>query len=145
MASHLIGDLTGSTIDDPLSDQYNKLGCKVSPLDKESDDYKMIVNYLEKTYEPVKVGDIVRCQPSDVFNGRFVFVGDSPGDKSIVLLQSYGASVENIYAVESSAAPSYEEIKKLPNKVLLWCGEFVGRVITQPSSLMRISAQASGF
>lgn len=35
--------------------------------------------------------------------------------------------VENIFAVESSAAPSYEEIKKLPNKVLLWCGEFLGR------------------
>lgn len=58
-ASHLIGDLTGSTLDDPLSNRYDKLGCKVSPVDKESDDYRMIVNYLEKTYEPVKVGDIV--------------------------------------------------------------------------------------
>ncbi|XP_031400623.1 protein ADP-ribosyltransferase PARP3 isoform X2 [Punica granatum] len=101
VASHLIGDLTGATIDDPLSDRYKKLGCKVSPVDKDSDDYKMIVNYLEKTYEPVKVGDI-----------------------------SYGASVENIFAVESSAAPSYEEIKKLPNKVLLWCG-------TRSSNLLR--------
>lgn len=60
VASHLIGDLTGATIDDPLTDRYNKLGCKVSGLDKESDDYKMIVSYLEKTYEPVKVGEIVR-------------------------------------------------------------------------------------
>lgn len=76
VASHLIGDLTGSTIDDPLSDRYNKLGCKVSPLDKDTDDYKMIVNYLEKTYEPVKVGDIVRCQPSDAFNSQFVYVED---------------------------------------------------------------------
>lgn len=36
-------------------------------------------------------------------------------------MQSYSASVENIYAIESSACP-YDEIKKLPNKVLLWCG-----------------------
>jgi hypothetical protein len=33
-------------------------------------------------------------------------------------------SVERIYAVESSAFPSYEEIKNLPNKILLWCGKF---------------------
>nr|POE75735.1 poly [adp-ribose] polymerase 3 [Quercus suber] len=50
--------MSGSTIDDPLSDQYKKLGCSISPLDKDSDDYKMILNYLQKTYEPVKVGDI---------------------------------------------------------------------------------------
>lgn len=60
VASHLIGDMSGSTIDDPLSDRYEKLGGSVSLLEKDSDDYKMIVNYLEKTYEPVKVGDIVR-------------------------------------------------------------------------------------
>lgn len=53
----------------------------------------MIINYLEKTYEPIKVGEI-----------------------------SYDVSVENILAVDLSAGPSYEEIKKLPNKVLLWCG-----------------------
>ncbi|KAF8029409.1 hypothetical protein BT93_E1959 [Corymbia citriodora subsp. variegata] len=100
-ASHLIGDMTGATVDDPLSDRYNKLNCKISPLEKESDDYKMIVNYVVKTYEPVKVGEI-----------------------------SYGVSVENIFAVESTAAPSYDEIKELPNKVLLWCG-------TRSSNLMR--------
>lgn len=60
VASHLIGDMSGSTIDDPLSDRYKKLGSSVSLLEKDSDDYKMIVKYLEKTYEPVKVGDIVR-------------------------------------------------------------------------------------
>lgn len=58
-ASHLIGDMTGSTLDDPLSDRYNKLGCSISPVDKDSDDYKMILNYLEKTYEPIKLGEIV--------------------------------------------------------------------------------------
>ena len=52
--------MTGSTIDDPLSETYKKLGCSISALDKSSDDYEMIVKYLEKTYEPVKVGDIVR-------------------------------------------------------------------------------------
>ena len=60
LASHLIGDMSGSTIDDPLSDTYKKLGCSISPLEKNSNDYEMIVKYLEKTYEPVKVGDIVR-------------------------------------------------------------------------------------
>lgn len=59
MASHLIEDMSGSTIDDPLSDQYKKLGCSILPLHKDSNDYKMILNYLQKTYEPVKVGDIV--------------------------------------------------------------------------------------
>ncbi|XP_030505783.2 protein ADP-ribosyltransferase PARP3 [Cannabis sativa] len=93
VASNLIGDMSGGTIDDPLSDRYKKLGCSISPLEKNSDDYMMILNYLEKTYEPVKVGDI-----------------------------EYGVSVENIFVVESKACPSLEEMKKLPNKVLLWCG-----------------------
>ncbi|KDP37595.1 hypothetical protein JCGZ_07941 [Jatropha curcas] len=101
VASHLIGDMSGSTLDDPLSDRYKKLGCSISPLEKDSDEYKMIVKYLEKTYEPIKVGDI-----------------------------DYGVSVENIFAVESSAWPSLDEIKKLPNKVLLWCG-------TRSSNLLR--------
>lgn len=60
MASRLVGDMFGSTLDDPLSDRYKKLGCSVSALEKDSDDYKMIVKYLETTYEPVRVGDIVR-------------------------------------------------------------------------------------
>uniref|UniRef100_A0A7N0U785 Poly [ADP-ribose] polymerase n=1 Tax=Kalanchoe fedtschenkoi TaxID=63787 RepID=A0A7N0U785_KALFE len=100
-ASRLIGDLTGATIDDPLSDVYRKIGCTVSPLERESEDFKMIQNYLESTYEPVRVGDI-----------------------------SYGATLENIFAVEPSACPSLEEVKKLPNKMLLWCG-------TRSSNLMR--------
>ncbi|EEF38513.1 poly [ADP-ribose] polymerase, putative [Ricinus communis] len=101
VASRLIGDMSGSTLDDPLSDRYKKLGCSISPVGKETDDYKMIVNYLERTYEPIRVGDI-----------------------------DYGVSVENIFAVESSAHPSLDEIKKLPNKVLLWCG-------TRSSNLLR--------
>ncbi|XP_074289208.1 protein ADP-ribosyltransferase PARP3 [Silene latifolia] len=101
VASHLIGDMSGSTLEDPLSDRYNKLGCKITPLEESSDDYKMIVKYLEKTYEPIKVGEI-----------------------------SYDVSVENIFSVDLSAGPSYEDIKKLPNKVLLWCG-------TRSSNLLR--------
>ena len=54
--------MSGSTIDDPLSDAYNKLGCSISLLEKDSVDYDMIVKYLEKTYEPVKVGDMVRIR-----------------------------------------------------------------------------------
>ncbi|KAG9140059.1 hypothetical protein Leryth_010567 [Lithospermum erythrorhizon] len=100
-ASHLIGDMTGDTLEDPLSENYKKLGCSISPLEKDSDDYKMIVKYLEKTYEPIKVGEI-----------------------------SYGVAVENIFSVQPSACPSVEEMKKLPNKVLLWCG-------SRSSNLMR--------
>ncbi|KAK4492261.1 hypothetical protein RD792_003064 [Penstemon davidsonii] len=101
VASHLIGDMSGSTLDDPLFDRYKKLGCSITPLEKDADDYKMISNYLEKTYEPVKVGDI-----------------------------SYGVSMENVFVVEASACPSLGEIKKQPNKVLLWCG-------TRTSNLLR--------
>nr|BAC42749.1 unknown protein [Arabidopsis thaliana] len=92
-ASRLIGDMRGDTLDDPLSDRYKKLGCKISVVDKESEDYKMVVKYLETTYEPVKVSDV-----------------------------EYGVSVQNVFAVESDAIPSLDDIKKLPNKVLLWCG-----------------------
>lgn len=59
VASHLVGNLTGSTIDDPLFDRYKKLGCSIFPLEKDTDDYRMIINYLEKTYEPIKVGEFV--------------------------------------------------------------------------------------
>lgn len=31
--------------------------------------------------------------------------------------------VDNIFSVESNASPSLDEMKKLPNKVLLWCGK----------------------
>uniref|UniRef100_A0A0E0CLG7 Poly [ADP-ribose] polymerase n=2 Tax=Oryza meridionalis TaxID=40149 RepID=A0A0E0CLG7_9ORYZ len=101
VASRLIGDVFSSTLDDPLSQCYKKLGCSINRVAEDSEDYKMILKYLEKTYEPVKVGDVV-----------------------------YSATVERIYAVESSALPSYDEIKKLPNKVLLWCG-------TRSSNLLR--------
>ncbi|XP_060169821.1 protein ADP-ribosyltransferase PARP3-like isoform X1 [Lycium barbarum] len=100
-ASRLIGDMSGSTLDDPLLDRYVKLNCSVSPLETDTDDYKMIVKYLEKTYEPTRIGEI-----------------------------SYGVSIENIFAVEASACPSLDDIKKLPNKVLLWCG-------TRSSNLLR--------
>ncbi|CAN0900479.1 Protein ADP-ribosyltransferase PARP3 [Linum grandiflorum] len=96
VASRIIGDMSGATLDDPLSDRYKKLGCNISALDKDSDDYKMIIKYLETTYEPVKVADI-----------------------------EYGVRVEDIFAVESSASPSLEDMKKLPNKVLLWCGKLL--------------------
>lgn len=60
VASHLIGDVFGSTLDDPLSECYKKLGCSINSVPEDSEDYKMIVKYLEKTYEPVKVDDVVR-------------------------------------------------------------------------------------
>ncbi|XP_073274084.1 protein ADP-ribosyltransferase PARP3 [Primulina huaijiensis] len=100
-ASRIIGDMSGSTLDDPLFEVYKKLRCSISPVEKEAHDYKMIAKYLEKTYEPVKVGEI-----------------------------SYGISIENVFSVELSACPSLEEMKKLPNKVLLWCG-------TRSSNILR--------
>ncbi|XP_073154430.1 protein ADP-ribosyltransferase PARP3-like isoform X1 [Henckelia pumila] len=60
-ASRIIGDISGSTLDDPVFEVYKKLRCSISPLEKEAHDYKMIAKYLEKTYEPVKVGEI--CLP----------------------------------------------------------------------------------
>lgn len=39
-------------------------------------------------------------------------------------------SIENVFAVELSACPSQDEIKKLPNKVLLWCGEYLKLVVS---------------
>ncbi|KAK6163580.1 hypothetical protein DH2020_000444 [Rehmannia glutinosa] len=101
VASRLIGDMSGATLDDPLFERYKKLGCSISPVEKDSDDFKMIAKYLEKTYEPVKVGEI-----------------------------SYGVSIDDVFAVELSAGPSLDEIKRLPNKVLLWCG-------TRSSNLLR--------
>lgn len=59
-ASRLIGDMSGATLDDPLFERYQKLGCSITAVEKDSDDYKVIAKYLEKTYEPVKVGEIVR-------------------------------------------------------------------------------------
>ncbi|KAH6773045.1 poly ADP-ribose polymerase 3 [Perilla frutescens var. frutescens] len=101
VASRLIGDMSGSSLDDPLFDRYKKLGCSVSVVEPDTDDYKMIAKYLNKTYEPIKVGET-----------------------------SYGVSIEDVFAVEVSAGPSFDEIKRLPNKVLLWCG-------TPSSNLLR--------
>lgn len=65
-ASQLIGDMTGSTLDDPIGDRYSKLGCTISPLEKETDDYKMILKYLEKTFEPIQFRDGERKQISAI-------------------------------------------------------------------------------
>jgi hypothetical protein len=60
-ASRLIGDAFRSTLlDDPLSECYKKLSCSISAVAEGSEDYKMVLKYLEKTYEPVKVEDVVR-------------------------------------------------------------------------------------
>ncbi|KAL0436304.1 UNVERIFIED_CONTAM: protein ADP-ribosyltransferase PARP3 [Sesamum radiatum] len=48
VASRLIGDMSGATLDDPLFDRYKKLGCSIAPVGKDTDDYKMVANYLEK-------------------------------------------------------------------------------------------------
>ncbi|KAE8700212.1 Poly polymerase 3 [Hibiscus syriacus] len=60
VASQVIGHMGEDILDDPLSDRYKRIGCSISPVDKDSDDNKMILNHVEKTYEPVKVADILR-------------------------------------------------------------------------------------
>lgn len=128
MASHLIGDMSGATLDDPLSDRYSKLNCSISLLDKESDDYKMILKYLDKTYEPVKVGEIVSMKFIEV-QSKLVSTAANLNRMKIVTdqnaFQEYGMSVENIFVIESNAGPSLDEIKKLSNKFLLWCGKML--------------------
>jgi hypothetical protein len=59
VASQLMGDLTGATLDDPLADRYAKLGCQITPLDHDGEDFKMILNYLSKTIEPIEFNDTV--------------------------------------------------------------------------------------
>ncbi|KAL9354121.1 hypothetical protein Peur_052091 [Populus x canadensis] len=46
------------------------------------------------------------------------------------IYMDYGVAVENIFPVEPSACPPLVEIKKLPNKVVLWCG-------TRSSNMLR--------
>ncbi|KAH9316844.1 hypothetical protein KI387_018613, partial [Taxus chinensis] len=99
-ASQIIGDMTGSTLDDPLTDRYLKLDCAITPLDKGAEDYNMILKYLSKTFEPIQYRD-----------------------------GSFGVVVDSIYKVDGRA-PSYQEVAKMPNKVLLWCG-------TRTSNLLR--------
>ncbi|KAK9280654.1 hypothetical protein L1049_014351 [Liquidambar formosana] len=101
VASYLIGDMTGPTIDDPLSDRYMKLGCSISPLEKNSDDYKLILNYLEKTYEPVKVGDIfgkaIVCTDAAAEAAKYGFTAvDRPDGFLILAVASLGEQIIEI-------------------------------------------------
>lgn len=84
-ASRLIGDAFGSTpLDDPLSECYKKLGCCISAVAEGSEDYKMVLKYLDKTYEHVKVEDVVRLPYT-----RFLCLVD-PSSSSI-----HGTEVRN--------------------------------------------------
>ncbi|CAM6092715.1 unnamed protein product [Calypogeia fissa] len=92
-ASRLLGDMTGDTLDDPIADRYAKMKCLMTPLDREGDDFKMILNYFSKTMEPLKFPD-----------------------------GEYNVTVEDILELESKAGPSLEDIQKVHNRMLLWCG-----------------------
>lgn len=95
VASRLIGDMSGPTLDDPLFDRYQKLGCLISPVDKRSEDYKMIVDYLERTYEPVKHRDIVL---TIAFIGLLHFAIN-------FIVQSIMNSVSTFYCVRAMESP----------------------------------------
>ncbi|GMG98453.1 hypothetical protein Nepgr_000293 [Nepenthes gracilis] len=88
-ASHIIGDMRGSTLEDPLFDQYRKLQCSIQPLEKESDDYKMILKYLHKTYEPFQVGDIfgraIICSDAAAEAARYGFTAVDRSEGFLIL------------------------------------------------------------
>ncbi|XP_024370917.1 protein ADP-ribosyltransferase PARP3 [Physcomitrium patens] len=120
VASQLIGNLKDeSTLDDPLADRYAKLGCQITPLDHDSEDYKMISNYLAKTIAPVKFMD-----------------------------SEYSVNLQEACLIDSAATPSLKDIKKMSNKQLLWCGTRTCNLLAcmkvgmPPAS---IEAPASGY
>ncbi|KAL3681230.1 hypothetical protein R1sor_024186 [Riccia sorocarpa] len=92
-ASRLVGDISGGTLDDPISMAYKKLGCEMTALDREGEDFKMIKKYFETTMDPLKEAD-----------------------------GEYNCLIEDAVMIKSKAAPSFEQMKKMPNKILLWCG-----------------------
>ncbi|KAG0566014.1 hypothetical protein KC19_7G031700 [Ceratodon purpureus] len=93
VASQLIGDLTGATLDDPLADRYAKLGCQITPLDHDGEDFKMILNYMSKTIEPVKFNDT-----------------------------EFKVSLQEACMIDSSGTSSLKDLEKMSNKTLIWCG-----------------------
>lgn len=95
IASQVIGDMTGATLDDPMGDGYKRLGCVMTPLKRSGHIYKTIVKYLANTFEPIK------CQDG-----------------------AFGVVLEDVVQIdaESPAVPTLKELEDIPNKVLLWCG-----------------------
>ena len=66
MASHVIGHMGDDTLDDPLSERYKRIGCSISPVDKDSDDYKMILNYLDKNFRTCQTCGHCKAYPQDL-------------------------------------------------------------------------------
>ncbi|KAL2620807.1 hypothetical protein R1flu_001012 [Riccia fluitans] len=97
--SRLIGDISGGTVDDPISKCYKKMGCEMTALDREGEDFKMIEKYFTTTMDPLKEAD-----------GRH-----APA-------QEYNCLIEDALMIKSKAAPSFDQMKKMPNKILLWYG-----------------------
>ena len=50
IAYNLIKDSNDETKEDPIDHHYNKLKCKINCLDSNSDEYKLIVDYLQNTH-----------------------------------------------------------------------------------------------
>ncbi|KAL2610633.1 hypothetical protein R1flu_029206 [Riccia fluitans] len=92
-ASRLIGDISGGTLDDPISMCYQKMRCEMTALDREGEDFKMIEKYFTTTMDPLKEAD-----------------------------GEYNCFIEDAVMIKSKAAPTFEEMMKMPNKMLLWCG-----------------------
>lgn len=56
-ASRLLGDMAGDKGEDLIADRYAKMDCLMTPVDREGDDYKMILNYFSTTMEPLKYAE----------------------------------------------------------------------------------------
>jgi poly [ADP-ribose] polymerase len=52
LASKLIGSTGDDTDEDPLDVNYRKLKCDIIPLPHDSDEFKLIKKYLERTHAP---------------------------------------------------------------------------------------------
>jgi poly [ADP-ribose] polymerase len=93
VASQLMEDLTSATLDDPLADRYAKLGYQITPLDHDGEDFKMILNYLSKTIEPIKFNDT-----------------------------QFKVSLQEACLIDSPETPTLKDSEKMSNKTLISCG-----------------------
>ncbi|KAK1300404.1 Poly [ADP-ribose] polymerase 3 [Acorus calamus] len=105
---------TASLTQDPLFDRYKNLHCSITLVEQQSEDYKMILDYLNKTYEPVKLGDLFGrgsvCYDAAAEAARYGFTAvDRPEGFLVLAVVSLGDRV-----TEMSSAP--EDTKKLESK-----------------------------
>ncbi|GFQ00426.1 poly [ADP-ribose] polymerase 3 [Phtheirospermum japonicum] len=115
-ASRLIGVMSGATLDDPLFERYKKLGCSISPVEKDEDDYKMIANAglsLDEIMKlPNKFGKAIVCTDAAAEAARYGYTAvDRPEGFLILVVASLGEDVTELTSPPEDAT-SLEEKKK---------------------------------